>query len=286
MPLVSAIVLNYRSPLDTVRCVQALLNQTIADELEIIVVHNHSDDESIGTLRARFGAKPVRIIESQRNGGYARGNALGAKRARGKYLLFINPDNALPADALAKMVAIMEADPTIGVLGPALVHPDGSVRPSARPFPTAWSLLIKRLHPSYWQRTYLEQMPQARPETPVKHEGPLAPRLTLSQPDALRRRVADVDWLVGACLVISRALFEKLGGFDQRFFLFFEGMDLCRRCRLAGSRVVYAPDIRVADRRQRLSEGGILRVLVSRIGRIHVASGLKYFWKWRRAPSG
>ncbi|MBI1934188.1 glycosyltransferase, partial [Candidatus Peregrinibacteria bacterium] len=87
-PLVSAIVLNYRTPQDAVRCTEALMRQTIADALEIFVVDNHSCDDSIGVIRNRLTRFPsVHILESPRNAGYARGNALALTRAGGKYLL-------------------------------------------------------------------------------------------------------------------------------------------------------------------------------------------------------
>ena len=228
--------------------------------MEIIIVDNHSDDESIGMLRARFRACPsVRIVESAANIGFGRGNAIGAAHARGRYLLFINPDNTLPPDATEKMVQICEDDPSIGIVGPALVYPDGTVRPSARKLPSIPDLFMKRMT----RRTWLKQ-----------HA-----RLIGKNGDAIR----DVDWVVGACFLIPNDLFRHLKGFDPRFFLFFEDTDICRRCWQTGRRVVYAPGIRVADRKQRLSDGGILSLFTKRTTRIHLLSALKYFWKWRRA---
>ncbi|MDO8648562.1 MAG: glycosyltransferase family 2 protein [Candidatus Peregrinibacteria bacterium] len=260
-PIVSAIVLNYRTPKEAVRCVQALLKQTIADRISIIVVDNHSEDDSIGTLRNRLSHFPnVRILESRENVGYARGNAVAIAQATGEYLLIINPDNELSPASVAAMIERLRRDSTIGIVAPKLVHDDGSVRSSARSFPSLFDVLIKR---SPLQSLF-----------PRKMERYLHAR-------ALPNREREVDWVVGTCMLMERSLYKHLGGFDERFFLFFEDMDLCRRCRKAGKRVVYFPEAVALDRKHRLSEGGPLSLITKRVGRAHIASAMRYFWKWR-----
>lgn len=259
-PLLSALVLNYRSPKDTVRCVQALLAQTIADRMEIIVVDNHSCDESISFIRAQLGHEPlVRIVETRENLGYGRGNNVAAGSARGEYLLIINPDNTVPKDAAEQMLKHLQAHPNVGIVGPALVYSNGSVRPSARALPTLRDLLRKRLFPSLWHDAF-EQERQRFAE----------------------RESVEVDWIVGACLVLQTTDFKRLGGFDERFFLFFEDIDLCRRIRQIAKSVVYLPRIRVGDRKERLSGGSIFSMLSRKTTRIHLWSAVKYFWKWWR----
>lgn len=261
-PLVSALVLNYRSPRDTVKCVSSLLDQTIADRLEILVGDNSSQDESIGMFRARWKTAHahVHIIETGANRGYGKGNNFLARFALGRYLLIINPDNTVPADAVGTMVRLLEEHPDIGILGPALMHPDGSFRPSARRFPTFCDLLWKRFSPASWQRAYQQRMAAAG------------------------SGLIDVDWLVGACLLMKRDLFSQLDGFDPRFFLFFEDIDLCRRAKLLGKRIAYIPSVRILDRHLRLSGHTILSLFTRRTTRIHFGSALKYFWKWKNLP--
>ncbi len=257
-PLVSAIVLNYRSPRDTHQCVDALLKQTIAAQLEILVVDNHSSDESIGWLRARWNNHPqVKIIETAENFGYSRGNNTGLRHASGTYILIINPDNTLPPDALERMINVLKTEPDAGIVGPALMYADGSLRPSARGFPTIGDLFFKRIFPARWHANNAKLMNQKR------------------------AGIHQVDWLVGACLLIRRDLLNELGGFDDRFFLFFEDIDLCRRCAKHGKKVLYAPDIRVFDRKQRLSGNSILSLFTRSTTWIHAGSAMKYFWKWR-----
>ncbi|MDD4319668.1 MAG: glycosyltransferase family 2 protein [Candidatus Peribacteraceae bacterium] len=265
-PLVSAIVLNYKTPQDAVRCVRALLGQTKADGVtpsgvEVLVVDNHSLDDSVGVLRVTFRSEPrVRILETPRNRGYGQGNETAVDQATGKYLLIINPDNELEPAGVERMAQAMEDDPAIGILGPQLVHEDGTIRDSYRSFPTLTDIFIKR--------TFLRRFFPARMRRYLQH-------------DADASQVRDVDWLAGACLLIRRDFFEEAGGFDPRFFLFFEDTDLCRRAWAAGRRVTYFPLVRATDRKHRLSQGGFLSVFTKKTVRIHLASAMKYFWKWR-----
>lgn len=259
--LVSALVLNYRSPKDTVRCVQALRNQTIADHIEIVVIDNHSQDESIGFIRARLRTLPnVRVVEQRTNTGYSSGNNSGRRFAHGRYMLIINPDNALPPTALQRMLGILASRPDAGIVGPALVHPDGSIRPSARQFPRIADLVRKRLFPGSWQTAYDRSVRSMQ-----EHEA------------------VEVDWLVGACLLMPTELFRDLGGFDERFFLFFEDIDLCRRVHALGRKVLYLPQVKVPDPKKRLSGSSIFSLLIRKTTWIHLVSASKYFWKWRGA---
>lgn len=260
-PLVSAIIVTTWSAQDAVKCVQALLGQTIASEIEILVIDNHSEDDSIGTLRVRFGNHPqVRLLESNRNRGYGAGNNYAARYASGEYLLIINPDNELEPTGLERMVQMFRQDPSMGILAPKLEYPDGRVRESARAFPTLFDVCIKR--------TFLQYIFHNRLRRYLQTDAPDIP-------------VRDTDWVVGACLFFRKDFFDQLHGFDERFFLFFEDMDLCRRCRDAGKRVIFVSSIRARDRKQRLSGGGFFSLLLRKTGRIHIASAFKYFWKWR-----
>lgn len=263
MPLVSAIVLfhNQRSALEAAACVKALKNQTIAGDVEVIVVSNNADESAVRSFEENIRGEKVTFLHAGGNLGYGRGNNLGAKSATGKYLLIINPDNRLEQSALATMVQYLGEHPDVGVVGPKLVFPDGSIRDSYRTFPHPLDVIIKR--------------------TPLKRFFPERMKTYLQQdqnPDTIR----DVDWMCGACVLFPRKLYEELKGFDERFFLFFEDCDLCRRIWEKGFKVVYLPKAIAYDKEQRLSAGGILSFFTKKTVRAHVASAIKYFWKWRR----
>jgi len=260
LPLVSAVILNFRAGRAAAACARNLLQQSIAEQMEILIVDNHSDDDSIGFLRAQFANDPkVRIVETRKNLGFGGGYGEGARQARGEFLLINNPEKTIEESGVERMIQKMESDSTIGILAPKLVHNDGTVRYSARAFPTPLDVIAKRttlgkIFPGHLRR-YLDLGKSVNEER-------------------------DTDWIAGGCLMMRRTFFEGLGGFDPRFFLFFEDIDLCRRCWQAGKRVVYFPSVTASDRKRRLSEGGVFSMIGSRVGRIHIASAVKYFLKW------
>lgn len=253
------------------RCVEAFLEQSIKDHptppdglrgagIEILVIENHSQDDSIGVLRNRLdGCENVRIIETPGNSGFGYGYNTAARYASGEYLLINNPAKILPSDGVERLVSKMQSDTSIGILAPKLVHGDGTVRTSARSFPHPFDVVVKR--------TFLRNL----------FPGRVRRYLQLDADPDLERTV---DWVVGGCFMMRRDFFLKLRGFDERFFLFFEDTDLCRRCEKAGKSVVYYPSVQGTDRKSRLSEGGLWALLLTRIGRAHIRSGLRYFGKW------
>ena len=260
-PLVSVLILNYRNPNAAVACVRTFLEQTIVERIEILVIDNHSDDESVGVLRNQIGDHPqVRIIETPGNHGFGYGYNSGSKYASGEYLLINNPDKTMPPDGVEKLVESFESDPSTGIIAPKLTHPDGSYRLSIRRFPHIIDIISRR-----------------------SILGKLCPkclkRYLMMDKDMDKKQ--EVDWVVGGCFMIRRDVFTQLGGVDERFFLFFEDTDLCRRVGLAGKKVLYDPRIVAGDKKRRLSGQSFLDLFFKKTGRIHISSALKYFWKWR-----
>jgi N-acetylglucosaminyl-diphospho-decaprenol L-rhamnosyltransferase len=265
-PLVSAIVLfhDVRSASEAASCVEALRAQTVASELEVILVDNGTGGKTSELLRRFLGqGDAISMIRLQENMGYGRGNNEGASHAYGTYLLIINPDNRLDPHALKTMMQYLEAHNDVGVVGPKLIFPDGTTRDSYRTFPTMMDILIKRTPLRLFFRNRMKKYLQWE-----------------ADPDHIR----NVDWICGACLLMRRSHFEELKGFDPRFFLFFEDTDLCRRMRGKGLLVTYLPQAKAHDGKLRLSSGGMLSFLYRPTVRIHIASAVKYFWKWRRNP--
>tara|TARA_Y100000310_G_C20631730_1_gene789010 strand:- start:967 stop:1767 length:801 start_codon:yes stop_codon:yes gene_type:complete len=260
-PLVSVLTLNYRNPNAAVVCVQKFLEQTIVDKIEILVIDNHSDDESVGVLRNRIGDHPqVRIIETPGNHGFGYGYNTGVRYASGEFILINNPDKTMPPEGLEKLVSRMQSDETIGILAPKLVHADGTNRLSIRRFPHLIDIISRR--------SFLGKI----------CPGCLRRYLML---DKDTEQMQEVDWVVGGCFLIRRDLFEQLGGFDERFFLFFEDTDLCRRVGKSGKKIVYDPSVAVGDKKNRLSGQSFVDLFLKKTGRIHISSALKYFWKWK-----
>ena len=221
---------------------------------EIIVVDNASSDGSVEMLRAEF--PNVRLIANERNLGFTRGNNQGLALSRGRYVLFLNPDTEVVGDALATMVHYMDDHPDVGALGPLLRYPDGSVQSSRRRFPTLGTALFESTLLELWWPG-----------------NPWARRYRMADwPDDVEQ---EVDWVVGACLLARREVLDQVGGFDEGFFMYSEEMDLCRRIKAAGWRVVYLPSAQVIHHEGKSSE----QVVPAR--HIHFqTSKVRYFRKY------
>ncbi|OGY46543.1 MAG: hypothetical protein A3A24_00495 [Candidatus Buchananbacteria bacterium RIFCSPLOWO2_01_FULL_46_12] len=277
----SIVILNYKQTGMVKQCVKGILASQPQLAYEIIVVDNNSGDNCLTEIKKLFAPAeelpvttssllvkleapkpPLLTIQAKENGGFAVGNNLGIKQAKGEYVMVINPDIAVVPGVLEKMVAFMQQNPRVGIIGPKLINPDGSVQYSCRRFP---SLLV----PLY-RRTILGNLPFAKRR--LNH---------YLMVDWQHEKNQAVDWLFGACLLIRKSVLDQVGLFDERFFMYFEDLDFCRRVWEADFLVYYFADVEMVHYHQRLSaeHSGILGVF-SKAGRIHLESGIKYFAKY------
>jgi GT2 family glycosyltransferase len=204
------------------RCLDSIVAARLL-RLEVIVVDNASSDGSVAMLRADF--PHVTLVANAHNVGFPAGNNQGFAVARGRYVMTLNPDAEIVGDALARMIAYLDAQPKVGALGPQLRNPDGSIQSSRRRFPTFATALF--------ESTWLQS---------------IAPRRVVRRyylQDAPPDRTQEVDWLTGACLLVRREVLETVGGFDETFFMYSEELDWCRRIKSAGWKIVYLPEARV-----------------------------------------
>ena len=201
--------------------------------IEIIVVDNASTDGSPEMVRAEF--PQVRLIANPDNRGFTAGNNQGLVESTGRFLLLLNPDTEIVGAALSTMMAYMDAHPEVGALGPRLCYPDGSLQPSRRRFPTLATALVESTVVQEWWR-----------------DNPLLRRYYMA--DTPDEAIQPVDWVVGACLLVRREVYDQVGGLDEGFFMYSEEMDWCKRIQDAGWKVVYLPTARVIHHEGKSSE--------------------------------
>lgn len=223
------IIVNYKAR-DLLRgCLRSILaNEGVS--YRIFVVDNASNDGSVEMVRREFPSVVLQALD--RNIGYGPANNLGIRMALAdstppRYILLLNPDTVLPADALAKMVAFLETHPEVGAVGPKLVRPDGSLDLACRrSFPTP--------EVSFYRILGLSKLfPKSRRFARYN--------LTYLDPDCL----TEVDSLVGACMFLRREALEQAGLFDEAFFMYGEDLDLCYRLKQHGWKVFYNPVVTV-----------------------------------------
>ena len=211
------------TPRSSCRNVYAPLRRTQDSPAEIIVVDNASSDGTPELVRSEFPC--VTLIQNPENFGFAEANNIGLTRSRGQYICLVNSDvNVLP-DCMPKLVAYMETNPSIGMLGPQMLGSDGKVGRSSMRFPTIWNLFCRaialdNLFPG--QRWVGAQM----------------------MADFQHDHTMDVEVLNGWFWMVRREALNNVGLLDERFFIYGEDIDWCRRFRTAGWRIVLYADAR------------------------------------------
>ena len=235
------------------QCLNSILDTRSPLLVEVVVVDNASTDDSVEMVRAEFPS--VCLITNTENRGFPAANNQGIAVAQGRYVLLLNSDAEVVGEALATMVAYADTHTDVGVIGPQLLNPDGSVQSSRRRFPTVAT--------AFFESTWLE------PYAPLRM---LERYYVLNQPDDA---TLDVDWVKGAALMARWEAIEQVGPMDEGFFMYSEELDWCRRFREAGWRVVYLPTAQVIHHEGKSSE----QVVASR----HIyfqTSKVRYFRKY------
>jgi len=177
----------------------------------------------------------VRLYASETNLGDTGGNNLGIRESRGRYVLLLNADTKVLGDALVTMVAHMDRHSNVGVLGPQLLWPDGSVQSSRRRFPSLRTALI--------ESTFLQKW---FPKHPV-----LRLYYVLDRPDDA---ISEVDWVNGSCILVRREVIKQVGLLDDAFFMYSEELDWQKRIKAAAWKVVYLPTAQVVHYEGKSSE--------------------------------
>ena len=215
---VTAIIVHYRTPAQTVRAARAVA--ATAPGAEIMVVDNDSRDGVAGLLAE--GCPSARVRTQAANRGYGAGCNAGARESRRPYLLFLNSDAEVQPGAVEALTATLDADARAAAVGPRLSHPDGRLQASIRRLPGPWRI--------FCESSGLAFLSGGR--------GALRGH-TATRED--HERAAEVEALMGAALLVRRSDFDAAGGFDEGFFLYAEETDLMKRWRKLGRRILFEP---------------------------------------------
>lgn len=221
---ISVIIVSFNTR-DLLRdCLQTLFQHQGGLKVQTIVVDNASEDGSADMVAAEF--PDVVLIRSSANLGFGPANNRGFEQATGRYIVLLNSDAFIGEDTLKHSVERMDAEPDVGLAGGRLVGREGEWQPSARMFPSLLNelLTISGLSARWPRSRFFGRVDRTWAD-------PLEP--------------VDVDWVPGAYSIIRASVLDQIGHFDERFFLYFEEVDLCQRIKAAGYRVVYWPEIRV-----------------------------------------
>jgi len=249
------ILVNYNSTDLLVKCLDSLANQEIAADYRAVVVDNDSQDGGVERLHKDYPG--VTVISNTTNDGYAKAVNRAISEFNSEYILLLNPDIEVKPGSIDIMLNFMNKTPDAAIVGGKLLNPDGTLQYSCRTFYTLPVIL--------WRRTFL---------------GKLFPKSTILSRHLMsdwdHNSVREVDWMLGACLMIKRSALRDVGLMDERFFLYFEDVDWCYRMKKGGWKVYYLPEARMVHHHQRHSAQGFMNKTLL----YHIMSMFHFYDKW------
>jgi GT2 family glycosyltransferase len=271
---VSIIVVSFNTRDLTLDCIKSIGKEGSFLKKEIIVVDNNSSDGSVAALqrlrkslpRRQAGKYPkLQLIINKKNLGFAKANNQGIKKAKGRYILLLNSDTKVKKEALKKLVSFARKTSGVGVVAPRLINPDGSIQGSVFRFPT-----MHRAIKQYW----------------------MGKRKILDKYAPFGNEPQEVEAAVMAAFMIAPKALKKVGFLDERYFMYFEDLDYCRRVHRAVLKVYYLPEAEVVHYHGKSGKGtgDIQRKRLIKSSKIYHGSFKHYFlnfiiWsghKWRR----
>lgn len=222
---VSIIIVNYNVRYFAEQCLRSVFAAQGSLNIEVILIDNASADHSIEHLKPLF--PEVHFIENTENIGFGRANNIALRQAQGKYFLILNPDTLLQEDTLSQMCRYMEENQRAGVIGPKILNRYGGFDiTSKRGLPTPWVAFCR-----------VSGLSAMFPKSPLFGRYDL---LYLDEDTP-----SEVDSLVGSCMMVRQQVYNEVGGFDERFFMYGEDIDWSYRIKLAGWEVHYAPTTKI-----------------------------------------
>ena len=221
---ISFIIVNWNAKIHLLECLESLVKESKGHDAEIIVVDNGSTDGSTGAVLEFFPG--VILIENLKNLGFAMANNIGIKNCKGKYVCLVNSDVMVLGGSIGAMYDYMERHPAVGILGPQILNSDLTIQPSCKSFPTLWNCFCRTMAlDSFFPKT---RFFKGEFMTYWSHN-------TLSA----------VDIIVGCFWMVRRIAIDEVGLLDERFFIYSEDKDWCKRFHEKGWEVIYFPDAKV-----------------------------------------
>jgi N-acetylglucosaminyl-diphospho-decaprenol L-rhamnosyltransferase len=251
----AVVIVNYNTNGWLTRCLASLDVHRGDVEIDVVVIDNASVD---GSHTAAHADHPwARLIRNDRNMYLSPAWNQGARETSAPYLLFLNPDTEWWSGTLADHLRVAREHPSAGIVGPMIRNTDGSPYPSGRSFPSVLDAV---------GHAFL---------SPFTRANPFTRRYELNGWDRTTERT--VDWVSGSCMLIPRAAFDAVGGFDEAFPLYAEELDMATRLRGAGWSVLFTPEVEV------LHEIGVSTGRSRRVTLTHSRSVYRYYRKHRAA---
>ncbi|MFD1715623.1 glycosyltransferase family 2 protein [Amnibacterium flavum] len=259
---VSVVITHYKAPDELEACLTALRVQDPSLSLDVVVADSEAQP-GVGALVERT-YPGARYLAFEDNVGYAKLVNAGLAATDSEYVLVLNADVEIEQGAIVSLAAFLDENPAVGIVGPELTYKSGDHQTTAFGFYRPFTVLCRRTPIG---RTALGRRELARFEMKDEVESSLRERSPL-----------DVDWLMGAAMLVRRTAIADMGPIEERYFLYFEDVDWCLRAWQTGWRVVYLPSVRAVHGWARASKkGGLAALFTNPLTRRHVVSSITFF---------
>ncbi len=265
---INVVIVNYNSKEKILKCLESLFCDNQNMNLHITVVDNSSSDNIEGDLLNKYSNINLRFIKNIKNFGFAKAQNRGISNIEAKYHFVLNPDTIFieGQNVIKRMYSFMENNPKVGIAGPKIVYPDGKRQNSCYRFPNFFQPL--------YSRTKLGKIGGGKK---------IADDYVMN--DFEHDETIPVDWIMGAAMFVRQSAIDEVGMFDERFWMYAEDSDWCRRMWDKGWYVYFIHDVLIKHDHGRGSAKttGILKSLLkNKLARAHLKSWFQYMWKWRR----
>ncbi len=221
MNCLDILIVNYNSTNTLLKCLDSIFN-TMGDVPLKVYVHDNNSHDNVDKVLLEY--PQVDLAKSKQNNGFAKGANSLLEKGTAPYVMLLNPDTIVFEDLFEKSLNYMDGNPDVGIMGPRIVNRDGSTQGSARSFPA--------LHTAFFGRaSFLTKLfPNNR-----------FSRTNILTIESDGKTLIEPDWVSGACMVVRRKAIKDIGSMDERFFMYWEDADWCKRMWQAGWKVVYNP---------------------------------------------
>ncbi len=266
-PEVTIAINGYRNAQMLKLCIESVF-ETMKDkgiDYELVVADSATQDDTRDLMRQEY--PQVTFLPDEKNIGFGAMVNKCLSVAKGKYVFLINSDTILEDQTVVGLLDYIKTHPKVGIVAPAQKSFNGELANTCFRFYKPMTVL--------YRRTFLGKLPFAR-----RHLA------EFEMKDYDRKEPRAVDWVIGSAMMVRAEDVKKVGQMDRRFFMYMEDVDWCRRFWAAGYEVVYLPKVTMYHYYGKGSaKGGFFKSLfLNKLTRIHIASAIKYFWKYRGVP--
>lgn len=249
---VSFIIVNYNTKKLTGKAIESIYNFAKNLRFEIILIDNNSQDGSVQYLKKTF--PKVKIIENNENLGFGKANNQGIKEAKGEFIYLFNSDAYLIDDSTENLIKKAKEIKELGAIAPLILNEDRSIQQSGGFFPT-----IEKI---FWWMTFLDDLPFGLMLSPYHIDH-----------DRFYQKERELDWITGAAMVIPKAVYNKVGGFDENIFMYGEDIDLSFKIKKSNLKIIFSPISRLVH----LGQGSSNKISKNAI--LGEYTGIIYFYK-------